>query len=55
MKKNTPIELPHVVSVRCSDADFRRLLALAQAGRRNVSQTVRLLLEVALREQQHAT
>jgi hypothetical protein len=54
MKKNTPIELPFVVSVRFSEPDFGRLVAMAQAGRRNLSQTVRLLLEAVLREPQAA-
>ena len=48
MKKNTPVELPFVVSVRFSEPDFRRLVVLAQGGRRNVSQTLRLLLEPVL-------
>jgi len=50
MKRNTPVELPWVVSVRFSETDFRRLVALAHTGRRNLSQTVRLLLEAALSE-----
>jgi hypothetical protein len=50
MKKTKPIELPFVVSVRLSEPDFRRLVALAQAGCRTLSQTVRLLLAPALRE-----
>ena len=54
MKKNTPVELPFVVSVRFSEPDFQRLVALAQGGRRNLSQTVRLLIEAALREQHAA-
>jgi hypothetical protein len=49
MKKTVPIELPHVVSTRMSEADLRRLVTLAQAGRRTLSQTVRLLLEAALK------
>jgi hypothetical protein len=50
MKKNTPVELPFLVSVRFSDPAFRRLVAMAQGGHRNLSQTVRLLIEAALRE-----
>jgi hypothetical protein len=52
MKKNTPIELPFVVSVRFSEADFRRLQALSEAQRRPISQMLRLLLEPALRDHQ---
>jgi hypothetical protein len=48
MKKNTPVELPFVVSVRFSDPDFRRLVVLANTGRRTLSQTLRLLLEPVL-------
>lgn len=49
MKKNQPIELPYVVSVRFSEADFRQIVTLVQTGRRTVSQTIRLLIESALR------
>jgi hypothetical protein len=51
MKKNPPVELPFVVSTRFSEGDFRRLVALARDGRRNISQTVRMLLEAALLDQ----
>jgi hypothetical protein len=54
MKKHTPVELPFVVSARFSEPDFRRLVALATTGRRTLSQTVRLLMEAALREPQRA-
>ena len=50
MKKPVPIELPHVVSVRFSDTDLDRLLKLAQAGHRNISQQIRMLLEGILRD-----
>ena len=49
MKKTRTVELPFTVSVRFNEQDFRRLVAMAQAGRRNLSQTVRLLIEAALR------
>jgi len=45
-----PVELPVVVGVRFTLADVQRLTALATASRRTLSQTVRLLLEDALRE-----
>jgi hypothetical protein len=54
MKKPKPIELPFVVSVRFPEQDFRRVVTLAQVGRRTLSQTVRLLLEAALRDPQVA-
>ena len=48
MKKNPkPVQLPFVASVRFADGDFRRLLALATTGRRNLSQTLRLLIDAA--------
>jgi hypothetical protein len=50
VKKPVPIELPIVVSVRFSETDFNRILQLAQAGRRNVSQQIRLLLEGVVRD-----
>jgi hypothetical protein len=50
MKKNPPVELPFVVSVQFTEPDFRRLVALAQTGRRNLSQTVRILIEAAVRD-----
>ena len=52
--KNTPVELPFVVSVRFSDPDFRRLVVLANTGRRTLSQTLRLLLEPVLHTPQKA-
>jgi hypothetical protein len=54
MKTPAPVTLPFVVSARFSEPDFRRLVAVANAGRRNLSQTVRLLLEAALRAPQAA-
>lgn len=48
MKSPKPIELPFVISVRFAEPDFRRLVALAKTNRRNLSQTVRLLIEAAL-------
>jgi hypothetical protein len=55
MKKNTPVELPFVVSVRFSEPDFRRLVVLANTGRRTLSQTLRLLLESDLKTPQQAS
>lgn len=55
MKKNIPVELPHAVTVRLSEGDFDRLVTLARAGRRNVSQTLRILLEGPLRETPHTS
>jgi hypothetical protein len=51
MKKNPPILLPFVVSVRFPEPEFRRLVTLAQTGRRTVSQTLRILVETALGDQ----
>jgi hypothetical protein len=48
-RRPKPVELPIVVSVRFSPPDFQKLVSLADAGRRNLSQTVRLLIESALR------
>jgi len=50
MKKNPPVQLPFVVSVRFPEPEFRQIVALAQAGRRTISQTLRLLVEAAFRE-----
>jgi hypothetical protein len=54
MKKNSPIQLPFVVSVRFPEPEFRRIVTLAQTGRRTISQTVRILIESALRESKAA-
>ena len=48
LERGTPLQSPLVAY----HPDFRRLVALANAGRRNLSQTVRLLLDAALRAAQ---
>jgi hypothetical protein len=50
MKKNPPILLPFVVSVRFAEREFRQIVAKSQAGRHTLSQAVRILIETALRE-----
>ena len=50
MKKHTLVHFPFVVSARFSEPDFRHLVAMATTGRRTVSQTIRILLEAALRD-----
>lgn len=50
MKKNPPVQLPFVVSVRFPEAEFRQIVALAEKGRWTISQALRLLVEGALRE-----
>ncbi len=54
MKKQRPIELPTILSVRVRQDEYQHLMSLAQTGRRTLSQTVRLLLETALRESEAA-
>jgi hypothetical protein len=56
MKRITrELDFPVVVSVRFSEADFQRLTAIARDERRNLSQTVRLLIEDALDGQSQAS
>jgi hypothetical protein len=43
-----PVDLPIVVSVRVPKKDFQHLKSMADANRRTLSQTVRLLIEAAL-------
>lgn len=50
--KKKPVVLPFVVSVRFPEPEFRQIVTMAQTGRRTISQTVRILIEAALREPQ---
>jgi hypothetical protein len=49
-RRPKPIAYPFTVSVRFAEQDFHRLAALAKTDRRNMSQTVRLLVEAALQQ-----
>jgi hypothetical protein len=56
MKKSRPVRTyTETLSVRLTPAEARRLGELSVAGRRTLSQTLRLLLEPLLKAPQQAT